>query len=325
MSDANGLICAYRVDSSGGATALGWDDLAGAAPEAGGYIWAHLDRHSEDAVRWLRDDSGVDPLVQDALLAEETRPRCTPVGAGFIVNLRGVNLNPGAAPEDMVSLRVWIEQHRIISVRLRRLMAVQDVRERLDAGTGPRTTPDFLVSLAERLSERMEPVISGLDDELDELEALEFEQAGRGLRTRLRQIRRRAAILRRYIAPQRDALSRFAAEETQWMASYQRYRLRETADDITRFVELLNAAWERAAVMQDELTNRLAEQTNERLYLLSLIAGIFLPLSFVTGLLGINVGGIPAAESGFGFAAVVLLLLLLGVAEVWIFRRLRWL
>ena len=108
------------------------------------------------------------------------------------------------------------------------------------------------------------------------------------------------------------------------MAAYQRHRLRETADDITRYVELLNAAWERAAVMQDELTNRLAEETNERLYLLSVIAGIFLPLSFVTGLLGINVGGMPAANSSYGFIGVVVLLALLGVFEVWLFRRLRW-
>jgi len=325
MSDANGLICAYRIDAAGQATLLGWDDLAAAAREAGGYVWAHLDRHSARTERWLRDESGVDPLVQDALLAEETRPRCSPVGPGFIVNLRGVNLNPGAAPEDMVSLRVWIEENRIISVRLRRLMAVEDIRQRVEGGTGPRTTPDFLVSLAERLAERMEPVIATLDDELDELEALEFDHVSRGLRTRLRQIRRKAAILRRYIAPQRDALTRFTIEEISWMAAYQRHRLRETADDIMRFVELLNADWERAAVMQDELTNRLAEQTNERLYLLSIIAGIFLPRSFVTGLLGINVGGIPATDNPYGFAGVVVVLLLLGILEIWLFRRLRWL
>lgn len=325
MSDPDGLICAYRVDAAGQVTALGWHDLGAAPREAGGYLWVHLDRQSADAERWLRERSGIDPLVQDALLAEETRPRCSPIGPGFIVNLRGVNLNPGAAPEDMVSLRIWIEEDRIISVRLRRLMAVQDIQQSLEAGTGPRTTPDFLIGLAERLAERMEPVIAALEDELDGLEALDLENASRNLRTRLRHIRRKSAILRRFIAPQRDALSRFTLEETAWVAAYQRHRLRETADDITRFVELLNVAWERAAVMQDELTNRLAEQTNERLYLLSLIAGIFLPLSFVTGLLGINVGGIPAAQSAFGFAGVVLLLLALGLVEIWLFRRLRWL
>lgn len=324
MSDANGLIYAYRVDADGQAMPLGWDDLPAAAPAAGGYIWIHLDREGAHTERWLSEESGVDPLVQDALLAEETRPRCTPVGSGFIVNLRGVNLNPGAAPEDMVSLRIWIEEHRIVTVRRRRLMAVEDVRQRIERGAGPKTPPDFLVGLAERLAERMEPVIETLDDELDELEALEFDQASRKLRTRLRQIRRKAAILRRYIAPQRDALARFTIEEISWMAAYQRHRLRETADDITRYVELLNAAWERAAVMQDELTNRLAEETNERLYLLSVIAGIFLPLSFVTGLLGINVGGMPAANNSYGFIGVVVLLALLGVFEVWLFRRLRW-
>jgi zinc transporter len=63
------------------------------------------------------------------------RPRCTPLGEGLLVNPRGVNLNPGADPEDMV--------------------AVNDIRDRLAAGTGPLDAGDFLVELATRPVERM--------------------------------------------------------------------------------------------------------------------------------------------------------------------------
>ena len=76
--------------------------------------------------------------------------------------------------------------------------------------------------------------------------------------------------------------------------------------------------------MQDELTNRLSEQMNRTMYLLTIVASIFLPLGFITGLLGVNVGGIPGTEEPMGFLALCGLLLLLGLVEYWLFKRLKW-
>ncbi len=101
-------------------------------------------------------------------------------------------------------------------------------------------------------------------------------------------------------------------------------RLREVADDITRQVESLDAARERAAVVQDELMNRMSEQINKNMYVLSVIAGVFLPLGFVTGLLGVNVDGIPGDDTPWAFAALCGLMLALVLFEVWLFRRFKW-
>ena len=94
---------------------------------------------------------------------------------------------------------------------------------------------------------------------------------------------------------------------------------------VSLVVEDLEAARERTAVTQDELDNRLSEQLNRRMYALSIVAGIFLPLSFVTGLLGINVAGIPGSETGWAFAAVCAALAVVGVGELWLFRKSGWL
>jgi len=106
---------------------------------------------------------------------------------------------------------------------------------------------------------------------------------------------------------------------------WQRARLREVSDKVTRYVEELDSARERATVVQDELAGRLSDDLNRKMYVLTVIAGIFLPLGFVTGLLGINVGGIPGTEAPWGFALVCALLLLLGLSEYWLFRWLKWL
>ena len=75
----------------------------------------------------------------------------------------------------------------------------------------------------------------------------------------------------------------------------------------------------------DEIANRLSESMNRTMYALSMVAGVFLPLGFLTGLLGINVGGMPGVDSGSAFWITCALLVLLGIGEVALFRRMKWL
>jgi len=318
----DGLICAYALDGRGGARVLGWDDVERAAD---GFRWIHLHLDGARARRWLAERSGVPAIAVEALLYEETRPRCTPIGDGLLVNLRGVNLNPGADPEDMVAVRVYVDAGRAITVRRGKLMAIQDMRDRLAEGTGPRDAGDFLVELSARLVERMGPVIADLDDSVDAIEDKVLSSAGAALRTELWQLRRTAIALRRYVAPQREAMARLATERVACVDAVAAQRLREVADRITRYVEDLDAMRDRAAIVQDELTTRLSEQMNRNMYLLSIIAGIFLPLSLVTGVLGINVGGIPGDKWDWGFYAVLVGLCAMGAVEYWLFRRMKWL
>jgi zinc transporter len=242
---------------------------------------------------------------------------------GLLVILRGVNLNPGADPEDMVALRLWFEPKRIITTRHRRLMSAQDLRDALAARRGPATTGEFLVEVAERLIERMGPVLGDIDDHIDDLEDQILDERSGDLRHKLVEMRRGAILLRRYLAPQRDVLSRLQVEPVTWLGDAHRLRLREVTDRVTRYVEDLDAFRERAALMQEELSSRLADQMNRRMYLLSIVAAVFLPLGLLTGLLGINVGGIPLADNPWGFLIVFAMLIIVAAVQLWVFRRRR--
>jgi zinc transporter len=323
MSDSDGLIFACELDGNGGGRQVTWPEVEAWRP-GGGTLWVHLDRSGPSARKWIEERSGLDRLACEALLAEETRPRASVHGRGLLVNLRGVNLNPGADPEDMVSLRMWIEPGRIITVRLHRLMAVQDVRSALEAGTGPCDGADFLATIATRLLDRMGPVIDDLEDGIDSIEDELLESPSLKMRGRLTSLRRQAIGLRRYIAPQRDAMARLMLEPVPWFDELHRARLREVADRVTRYVEDLDAARERATVAQEEISMRIAEQMNKTIYILSLVAAIFLPLGLLTGLLGINVAGIPGANYHFAFYIVCAILVAVAAIQAWVFRRMRW-
>ncbi len=323
MSEEDGLISAYVLDGHGGGKGIDWSDLQKSTGHEGPY-WVHLDRNGGQTEGWLRNESGLGSLQVDALLAGETRPRVAFMNEGILMTLRGVNLNPGADPEDMVSLRIWADEQRIITVRLRKLMAVNDVREKLAAEKGPITTSDTLRMLAVGLVHRMSPVIEDMNDDIDALENDMVENPTSDIRHRLKELRRQAIALRRYLAPQREALTRVHTEHFHWMPVEHRLAFRECADQLTRIVEDLDAIRERAAVIQDELTNRTAEYMNRNMYTLSVVAALMLPLGVITGMLGMNVGGMPLAESKDGFLVIMAVLGLVVGLQIFIFRRLKW-
>ena len=323
MSDDDGLICAFVLDGEGGGREVGWPEIEAWQPGQG-LLWLHLDRVGGRTRRWLDEDSGIDPVVRRALLQEEVRPRALTLGDDLLLVLRGVNLNPGADPEDMVGVRIWFETNRIVTLRHRRLMAVNDLRESLAKGTGPDGPGAFLCQLADRLIDRMGPVIGGLDDRVDRLEEEVLSAHSSKLRAQLGEMRREAIALRRYLAPQREVIARLPLEQVGWLNDFHRGYLREVADRTLRYVEDLDAARERAAVIQDELNSRLSDQMNKTMYLLTVVAAILLPPSLLTGLLGVNVGGMPGVEHPWAFTAVVVLLVVLAVVEVILLRRLKW-
>lgn len=288
--------------------------------------WVHLDGKHGDTRQWLEDNvSYLDHFVIDALLAEETRPRITEFQDGIMVILRGVNLNENSAPEDMISIRFWIDPNRIISVQLRPLKAVRDIADAIEFHKGPKTSGDFLNALATRLFSRMEPVLSELDERTDNIEEAILDKPDISCRHEVIDIRKKAIILRRYIAPQKDVLSTLRSIELAWIETKHKRGFQESQDRVTRYVEDLDAIRERAQIVKDELANIMADRMNKNMYLLSIVAVIFLPLGFLTGLLGINVGGMPGADNAAAFWIVCAMCASFGFGLIAVFKKLKWL
>lgn len=324
MTATDHILCAYEFDGKGGGTKLSSKDISKKIKQDV-LAWVHFDVAHEDTRQWLTTELPyLDPLIVDALLAEETRPRITEYPEGLLVILRGVNLNPEADEEDMVSIRLWIDAHRIISTRMRKLKAVQDIRDRLEAGTGPQKSADFLTMLITSLMNNMQPAILDLDDQTDSIEETLIAEPDIQCRKTINNIRKKAILLRRYISPQKEAIGHLRSVDIAWMKESHKRQIQENHDKALRFTEDLDAIRERGQIIKDELANILSDRMNKNLYVLSLIAALFLPLGFLTGLLGINVGGMPGVESAAAFWIVCALCAIVFVVEYLLFRFLRW-
>jgi len=137
-------------------------------------------------------------------------------------------------------------------------------------------------------------------------------------------LRRQIASVRRFLAPQREALDRLNRQSGGWIVEDELQNLLDQADRITRYVEDLDLVRERAIVLQEEYLALMAQEQNSRMYVLSVVAAIFLPLTFITGLLGMNVGGLPGLENPMGFWASIVIMVVAAVGLAAFFRWKRW-
>ncbi|HNP37193.1 MAG TPA: zinc transporter ZntB [Woeseiaceae bacterium] len=319
----DGLLHAYVLQPDGRGRQISAAEIAGWSA-ADGVLWLHFDFNHDGTYAWLSQHSGLSDVAIDVLTVDQTRPRTLSLHNGVLVALRGVNTNPGDDPEDMVSIRVWVEKDRVISARRRALLAIHDICHALDEGEGPASSDGFLADLANRLADRIGDFIDDIEDRLLNYEEHVSAEAPESKRRELSVARRQIANVRRFIAPQRDALDRLYRNPGEWFSDTDTQNLREEADRITRYVEDLDLARERAVLLQEEFLSVIAQQQNSRMYVLSIVAAIFLPLMFVTGLLGMNVGGLPGVNSDYGFLASVVIMLVCGVAAALILRWKRW-
>ncbi len=324
MQTPPGLLHALELTPTGESKPLADGDLSAALKDEK-LVWLHFDGSNREGAQYLEQIfPSLDAITLSALFAGETRPRFLEHDKGTLLILRGVNLNENEEPEDMISIRVWLENNNIITARRRRLRAVQDIVERTATGKGPRSTGEFITMLTSRLFDRMEPTFLEMENRLDLIEERVIESPDSEDRLAISELRKEAILFRRYMSPQRDVISYLRLADRPWLDVTNKRKLQENLDRVTRYIEDLDTIRERAQIVKDELANALSDKMNKNLYMLSVIAAIFLPLGFLTGLLGINVGGIPGTDNQAAFYIFCGILTVVVAIQLFIFRKMKW-
>lgn len=292
-------------------------------PQADAWSWFHYQAEGAATAQSLRL-LGLSEVVIAQLLVEDTRPKLLPVGDGYILFLRAINKNPDADPDDMVSLRIWLSPQQIVSVRRlnRGLRSVQNVRTQLEAGSGPSSVSELLCTLLGEITAIISDTVNDFEDSIDDIEFSSAEDSDN--RTKLMLFRRQVVTIRRYLAPLREAVQALARVQG-LLTPEQSFAISEFGGDLVRNIEELDLCRERALVLQDEIRNTIAEQQGERLYVLSIISVVFLPLSFLTGVFGMNVAGLPGLENPNAFTTLSLSMLVIGAMALVLAKLSKWL
>ncbi|MCT2399039.1 zinc transporter ZntB [Novosphingobium mangrovi (ex Huang et al. 2023)] len=319
------LLFGRVLDGTGGGTRIGWDEIQTWQPATEDEVlWIHLQRTYPGVQEWLQDCLGIPEPTAELLTSEATRPRAFRDGQTLVATLRGVNFNPGAEPEDMLSMQLWTDGRHIVTLRRLPLQTPRMTCNEVDAGNGPVDAGSLITSITEHLIDRMSHSIIDMNEAIDELEEGDLDNAEAVL-GKIATIRRNCLGLKRHMSPQHEALLAIANNAPAWFEEDDRREIAETIERLRRYLDDLDISKESALVLQDDIRARAAASTERTQNMLTIVAGIFLPLSFITGLLGINVGDIPLTSPGsHGFWIIVVLCFGIFAVEVLIAKKLKW-
>jgi len=323
---ASPVIFARAIAPDGMSRHMAWGEIVGWKPSRpGDLLWVHLERNAGGVSEWLRDGLHLSSATIDAITSNQNRPRAFRDGNALATILRGVNSSDDGKADDLVALQIWADESHVITLRRRRLEAPKDVLAEIEAGAGSVTVGDIVTRLVERTVSHIGDVIIDMNDRIDQLEERCRDTRLDDVLKAISDIRRKCLSLKRHMSPQHDALIQIARNAPDWLSADNREVIRETIDQLHHYLEDIDVTKESALVLQDDLNNRAAAETNKTSYLLSIVAAIFLPLGFLTGVLGMNVGGVPGLTDPHAFWVTCGFMASLATAQLVIFRRLRWL
>ncbi|MEE4288963.1 MAG: CorA family divalent cation transporter, partial [Erythrobacter sp.] len=252
-------------------------------------------------------------------------PRALTEGGALIATLRGINYNANADPEEMISLQLWSDGQRLITVRKAAMQTPRDICRMLDAGRGPTDAGGAITEIVEQLVVQMNQTIVDMNAQIDELEAMDVEEDYEEILSRITAIRRNCLALKRHMSPQHEALDWISRGAPAWFEDHDRREIAESIDRLRRYLDDIDISKESAVVLQDELRARSLASNEHATYMLTIVAGIFLPLGFLTGLMGINVGGMPGVDDGNAFWVVVGICVSVLAVQLLLFWRWKWL
>lgn len=303
VADSRGLICAFGLNPLQRLERDALDDV-----EPGRPLWLHFNLADGRARDWLREDAHLPAAVREALLEDDAHVHVQMFEQGFVAVLRDLVREVQGGEARYASFGVYVDQSRLISVRRNPLETFDRLRHELAKGLELPSTIALFEHLVECLADTFEGVVERLASIVEEAEdsILAGHSEDRG--TELRRVRWLLARLRREARANRSALARLPARLPATDGGERHQTLGAAIDRFAGVARDLELVEDRARLMQEEIAGRLGESTNRNLYLLSVVTTAMLPVTLVTGVFGMNVGGMPWTEDPHGFMHMMLVM-----------------
>ncbi|HEY4200787.1 MAG TPA: CorA family divalent cation transporter [Devosiaceae bacterium] len=272
---------------------------------------------------WLKEELGM--FNADMLGNRTSRSRCTVLDDKAMAIFRVIR--PGAEADDVGRqfASLWIEKGRVIIASELNIPEFFGFSQWETSHHAPISPADFVARLCLRATDRLEPLVERLGDELDDIEDELLETRRDDSRAKLAELRRTLISFRKLLWPQRDVLNTLEIEDLSFFTVSDRRKLREAGARASRLGDELQALSERAVLVHEQIMDGRAEEMNRAMLILAAVTVVFMPLTVISGVLGMNVAGIPFADNPHAFWIVALLLGLLGVGTMWWMHHRKWL
>jgi zinc transporter len=320
-ADWNGLICGFRFAGDEGATGgcIEVIDSAGAERWLAGtegdrapqdqFLWLHFNLSHARSEQWLQDHAALGDDFFEALHDGSRATRIERVGDAIFAVVNDVAYRFGFEASQVATMWIHVRQHLVVTARRSPLRSVDRLRGAVARGGREiRSAAALLDLLLREQADELQDIARKAGDRIDEIEDRLLAGRTDSLAAELAQIRRMSVRLQRLLAPEPAALFRALANAPPWLAEADRQRLRQASEEFDVVMRDIAAVHERTRLLQDESAARVAEQNNRSLFILTMVTVLALPINLISGLLGMNVGGVPLNEHRLGFWIVLALI-----------------
>ena len=323
-SDRMGMVWAFEFPEGGAGEMVDplGNGTASYRQRDGRFSWFHLSLTSSAAETWMRGTLGLPEAFFGAIHDSSASTRIEQDGDSLVAVIHDVVFDFQFDPEAVSTAFVCVRPDLLVTARLRPLRSVDRLRERVRAGAKFDSPAHLLASLFVDQAEALADISRQATLKVDRIE--DTIPRGRLARNReeLGSLRRVLTRIQRLLAPEPSAFFRLLNRPPSWMDSSVVQELRQSAEEFSAAVADCAALAERIRLLQEEVAARMNENLNRTLFILTVVTVLALPVNMAAGLFGMNVGGIPFAESRHGFLVVCTVLVLLTGVLAWIsFRR----
>ncbi|ATF04041.1 putative zinc transport protein ZntB (plasmid) [Phaeobacter gallaeciensis] len=291
---------------------------------AEGAEWLHMCIAHKETSSYLMDTAMLDDLIVDAMVEEDTRSRIRVREDGIMVLLKAMHVQceDMAKPEDMVSIRIWIDETRVITTREADIDPILELKKRIEADVLPETPGAFLADLIEEHLDEISPHLEILTDQIHHMETMVVKHETEKACPKMARTQSQISGFLRHLAPQEVVLRTLCTLDHPALSERNRSRFDDALNTLLRYLETLQNLREQITILNEQISRIQDRQLSRSSYSFALAATVFLPLGFVTGLFGVNLPGIPMAENPQGFWVLFGLVCLLVAGLV---AFLRWL
>lgn len=321
----DGIVFAYHFIDGRGQRLQGWPAVESAMRGEAGFVWVHLDLSVRRARDWLAHAEMIPEDLRPEMGASDVRTRLEQYRGTLFGVFTDMQYDIDPDLTEISSVRLFGSDRVVISARRHPSRSMDRLRRNVQGGMTLRGTADLIATMLAYLAETVEMAVVELIVSLDEIEDRLLEGRSSSAREDLGAIRRFAVRLHRHLALKRRAAFQVCTRPPAFFAEDDAIELREAVEQLGAVVDDLVSAQERAKLLYEEMAAQQAEQANRNLLILSVLTAVFMPMTLVTGIFGMNVAGLPGLVDVHAFwwtmlgMGVVGLLAFLGLRRLNIF------
>ena len=287
-------------------------------------VWLHFSLSNNASIAWLRENFRLPETFYEFLGHEVGSTRIERDDDALVAIFHDVTFDFSFDASEVGATTLCIMPKLFVSIRMKPLRSLDALRALVRKGHAFHSSPELLAHLLQNQVNVLVEIQRRVTENVDEIEDQLLSSRIKATRAELGSRRRLLVRLQRLLAPEPAALFRLLNRPPDWISRDDLLELQHAAEEFSATLGDAAALVERVKLIQEELSAFVNERSGRVLFVLTLVTVLALPINLVAGLLGMNVGGIPFAESASGFATVVALLVLLtAVLGYQVFTRLR--